>query len=190
MGPVGAASMPVGRHQQPPGPGVLRLKGRPGGSRRAMGTRPFPVADLKPSPCGGAIALRPTQGPAAAGPAGPNRRAGRRMTCSSSNVGSVQPGNVQLPAEIPLHRTRIPFPVARCHAPPAAAEAGRPHGHRNGEPHLACLGAGASRATAPLVGCNWKRHPLDRKAALTELTSSLGISRAISWADSAMAGSP
>jgi len=69
MGPGGAASTPVGRHQRLPGPGVLRWKGRSGGSGRAMGTHPFPVADLKPSPCGGAGALRPTQGPAGAGPA-------------------------------------------------------------------------------------------------------------------------
>lgn len=204
---VGAASMPVGRLQRLPG--VFRLKGRPGRIRRVMGTRPFPVAGLKPSPCGGAAPLRPTQWPGAgpamgrprtplprmsairpAGPPWPNRRAGRRMTCSSSNVGSVLPDKVQVPFGMPLHRTKIPFPVALYHAPPADAEVGRHQGHRNREPHLAWLGAGASRATPPPVGGTWKRDPLDRKAALTELTSSLGISKAISWADSAMAGSP
>ena len=115
------------------------------------------------------------------------------MTSSSSNVGSVLLGKVQVPFGRPLHRSKIPFPVGHYHAPPAAAEAGRHHGHRNREPNLACLawlGAGASRATPPLVGGTWKRDPLDRKAALIELTSSLGISKAISWAVSAMAGSP
>ena len=46
------------------------------------------------------------------------------MTCSSWNVGSVQPGRVQVPSGILVPWSRIPFPVAPYRAPPAAAEPG------------------------------------------------------------------
>ena len=94
----------------------------------------MPAAASKPSPCGGAVSLQPI----------PRRRAdaankcrreaplplknrirpGLRMTCSSWIAGSDHPGRIQVPFEILLHRSGIPFPVAPYLAPAAVAELG------------------------------------------------------------------
>jgi hypothetical protein len=138
MGLVGAVRKPLDRRHRLLG--VLRWSGRALGSRGWTVNRLCPVDASKPFPCGGGAALPPTQRPRA-GPArcrrgaplrlgnafllvppGPNRRPGRKMSCSDWSVGSVHPVRDQVRSGILLHWSQNPLPVGPCPAPPAAAD--------------------------------------------------------------------